>query len=203
MNINLLPDKFIKNRAMEVILFITAIAFAAIIFLLISLFLINQLRVASYTSEVNNKKMEKITVEKQVTELEQSQLVELQGFVTLLKEGQPLMMPILKAFSQTASKANLVLMSYEVALVEGDEQGEGNLGEDGSELLPVIMIRARGDFYKAGPAFMEAIERLEWVYDCKPISVSKEADYAESDYVVRLKKADIPMVSRLEAKAND
>lgn len=201
MNINLLPDKFVKNRAMDIIFIMTGFLAIMLTLLFVFLFLFYQLNVTKYTGEVTSQQMEKVNLEKKIKVLQQSQLVDLQRGVSDLKSEQQQMAPIMTRFSQVADQTEIKLLSYQVGLEMS--QGEDSLSEGGVELLPNISIRVRGDFYKGVPSFKEAIEQIEWVYDCKPINITKAADYSEADYLVRLKKTEVPMTSRLEKKQDE
>lgn len=189
---------------MDIILIGAVSSAIVVIITLILFFLFYQLTVTTYTGDVTNKRMEKVRLEKKTKSLETSQLVELQGVITDLKQKQILATSVMKAFSEAAEGVEVTLLSYELLLDGGQDQtNQELLAGDGSKLLPSLTIKVRGDFFSGGVKFKEAIEKLEWVYDCKPISLTKEADYAESDYTIRLKKEGLPMISRLEKQPND
>ncbi|MBL1229148.1 hypothetical protein IW492_07860 [Enterococcus sp. BWB1-3] len=195
MNVNLLPKKFIKNRAMDVIIVTTALISAILIiaFLITHLFFTTQVR--TYTNNVQIAQTEKIELENRINELQQAQSQAMQDFLLVLKGEQKLMEPIMSAFNDIAHKLNLTLINYEVYLAEGEAAGNQKLvGEDGTELLPTITIKFRGDLFSNSPSFKENVEMLEWVYDCQPISMSRDNDYAEAEFAVRLKMADVPVV---------
>ncbi|MBP1042773.1 hypothetical protein I6N95_17280 [Vagococcus sp. BWB3-3] len=204
MNINLLPDKFVKNKAFDIILIGSGFTAIMVVLMLIFLFLFYQLNVTKYTNQVNSQLMEKALLGKKVKELQQSQLVDLQGAVSNLKQEQKLAASVMANFSEVAKSVDVIMLSYELLLDEPAEQNTQDvLAGDGSKLLPSLTIRVRGDFYTGGVRFKEAIEKIEWVYDCKPVSITKEADFSESDYIVRLKKEEVPMISRMEKAQDD
>lgn len=198
MNVNLLPEKFIKNRATELIILVTMVSVTLLVIILTFLILFYQGQVTKFNSAVNQAQFEKIQIEKQVTDLQQSQLVELQEEVKLLKIEQKLVEPIMKQFSQLANSVGLTIINYELFLGDAVNQTEVIIGDDGSELLPAISIKLRGDFFGDSSTFKNIVEALEWVYDCKPITITRDNDGANLDYLIRIKKADVPRLSRLE-----
>lgn len=204
MNINLLPDKFIKNRAIDIMLIVSGFAAIMTILILIFLFLVYQLNVTKFTGQVANQRLEKVTLEKKVKELQQSQLIDLQEAVASLKAEQRLAASVMTTFSEVAKSVEVTLLSYDLFLDEPLEQNlQEVLAEDGSKLLPTLTLRIRGDFYNGGDRFKEAIEKIEWVYDCKPMSTTKEADYSESEYTLRLKRDEVPLTARSEKTEDD
>ncbi|MGL4696650.1 hypothetical protein [Enterococcus larvae] len=204
MNVNLLPKKFIKNRAMEVIIVLSAILFAILIVAFLIAHLFFQTQVKTYTNAVQMAQLEKIGLEKNVVELQQEQSKDMQEFIQVLKGEQKLMEPIMTAISEAANELSLTLTNYDIYLADGDGLDNQLLvGADGTELLPSITVKFRGDLFTNSPSFKDRIEKMEWVYDCQPIAMSRDNEYTESEFVIRLKKAEVPMVAKTEEATDE
>ncbi|WP_086348136.1 hypothetical protein [Candidatus Enterococcus clewellii] len=204
MNINLLPKKFIKNRAMEVIIVLAAILYAILIVAFLIAHLFFKTQVKTYTNAVQLSQLEKIGLENNVAELQKEQSKDMQEFIEVLKGEQKLMEPIMTAVGEAARELSLTLINYDIYLVDETEANNQLLvGDDGTELLPSIAVKFRGDLFTNSPSFKERIERIEWVYDCQPVAMNRDNDYTESDFVIRLKKAEVPMVAKAEEATDE
>ncbi|WP_321383584.1 hypothetical protein [uncultured Enterococcus sp.] len=204
MNVNLLPKKFIKNRAMEVIIVLTSIIAAILIvaFLIAHLFFSTQVK--TYKNAVQMAQLEKVGLERNITEFQQEQSKDMQEFIGVLKGEQRLMEPIMTSISEVANELSLTLTNYDIYLVEGEILDNQLLaGADGTELLPSITVKFRGDLFASAPSFKERIEKIEWVYDCQPVLMNRDNDYTESEFIIRLKKAEVPMVAKVEEAADE
>ena len=69
MNINLLPNKFIRNRAFEVILFCSIIALVCTIALGLGGFFIYQIQAKKYLNDINTSTVENRLLEQEVAKM--------------------------------------------------------------------------------------------------------------------------------------
>ncbi len=205
MNVNLLPQKFVKNRAMDLIIFITI---SVVVFFTIVLVLVNllfQVQAKQLEAKVQQAKIEKVTLQQKVTELEATQSKDIQDFLQTFKADKKLMEPILSEFEKVAKELQLVILNYDILLSEKNENNENQnlIGADGTKLFQPITIKIQGDMFDNSPRFKEEIEKIKWVYDVHPISFTNNADQIEAEYTIRLKKEQIPSVQQEGEKTSE
>ncbi|EGO6609433.1 hypothetical protein ABG953_12530 [Enterococcus faecalis] len=188
MNINLLPQKFIKNRATEVIITGTVFLLIIFIFTFSSVFFFVNIRLNQMISKEQQANIEKIGLEKQVKQLKASQSTDIQEFLKKYKTDKYLFSPVMAGFEKTAKELDLKILNYQIV----DDEGVNNAskGENGANesLLTPITMRLQGDLFKQTPKFKKALEEFDWVYDVMPVSVTNESGRTQSEFIIRLKK---------------
>ncbi|MGX7420614.1 hypothetical protein ACWOFR_17715 [Carnobacterium gallinarum] len=189
MNINLLPQKFVKNKATTIIFFSTIIISITIALLFVGLYFFLTIRLNQVMVDEQQKNLERIGLEKKVSELENAQSKDIQEFLIDLKNDKYLISPVMASFDKTAKELDLKLLNYQIGLSDIENQTEQvEKSSNDEELLPAITLRLQGDLFTNMPKLKKELEKNDWVYDVMPVSVSNDSDNTESEFIIRIKK---------------
>lgn len=184
MNINLLPQKFIKNKATQVIATIAGMIFGGLVLVILLFFFFTSMRVKMLKDDLATEQMSMMAQNKQLQALKQEQSEEIQVYLKSVKEKQNLMAPIMKQFQDVSTQNQVVIASYSVIIEKKslDDTGEAKFSEDGTEVIAVTIL-ARGNMYGKGGKFTEDFAKVDWVYSCKLKNGSvDEQNFGEDNY---------------------
>ncbi|SBO16475.1 hypothetical protein [Carnobacterium divergens] len=191
MNINLLPQKFIKNRAIDIIIFATSAAFLFFILLFVAFGIYFNVNLNRATVKLQQARVEKITFEKQVSELEEAQSLDIQNHLKTYKSQKQLVSPMMATFEKIANDLNLKILNYQVTAKENEEDSNQiEVSSTGESLLQPLTIRLSGDLYDNTPRFIDELEKIDWVYDVQPISMISESSKTISEFIIRVVKTE-------------
>lgn len=189
MNINLLPQKFVKNRATDMIIWVTGITSITVLLLFIGVYFFLTMRLNQVTVKEQQVTIEKIGLEKKVAGLEKEQSVDIQSFLKELKSDRYLISPVMATFEKTASKLGLKVLNYQIVSKVTEEQDNSVVkAANGEELFAPIKIRLQGDLFERTPKFKKELEKNDWVYDVMPVNAANESSKTEFEFIVRIKK---------------
>jgi len=201
MNINLLPNKFIRNRAFEVILFCSIIALVCTIALGLGGFFIYQIQAKKYLNDINTSTVENRLLEQEVAKMSASKSEELQTFLFNQKKEIFLVNPIMTTLEQKAAAVGTTILSYTVVIPDGQGDtavGDGR-GQDGSALFPSISLVVKGSIYENIIKLKLSLESIEWVYDVQYKGIYNEEPPAQAEITLRLIKEKAPKSTIKEA----
>lgn len=172
MNLNLLPDKYVKNRA-PMLLVTGYMIFVGVVFFLIMLFFgLLTISVNKQRNLVSLRKVEQIKLTKNIKGLKNANSVEVQDAISLLKGKQILTNKIVKILGETFNKREAVLWSYELKLLPGSG-GEAVKTFDNKELISVDLSGAAIYYGKDGAQKVIAdLEAIPWVYSAMIVTTS-------------------------------
>ncbi|QIL45802.1 hypothetical protein G7081_01205 [Vagococcus coleopterorum] len=187
MKINLLPAKFIKNRATDVIILSVSAISIVIVLLFMLFFLYFNTQLGKLNREAQQRLTEKVTMNKTVDELKQSQAIDIQEFLEGFKQEKQLITPMMANFEKTANDLKLKIISYQITAPSTEETENPINGENGDALLSPITISVEGDLYKNMPKFKAKTEKLSWVYDVQPVGVDAKDGNVTSEFIIRVK----------------
>ncbi|MGY3777473.1 hypothetical protein [Isobaculum melis] len=194
MNINLLPQKFVKNRATDLIIMGTIVASLFFIILIVVIQLFFSIQLSQLSGKVQQAKVEKFTLQNEASLLKESQSLDIQNYLTTFKTDKKLMSPVMGNFEKVAGGLNLKILNYQVFLIDPEDQSNQNqnfVGATGEPLLQPITIRLQGDLFDHTAKFKTEIEKIDWVYDVQPVRMTTENDKTESEFVIRIKKEQV------------
>ncbi|MDR0922391.1 MAG: hypothetical protein LBM95_08415 [Lactobacillales bacterium] len=190
MNVNLLPKKYIKNRAMFVIAFVTSILSVILLLFLVGINLFYHLDLKFVEDKLQRSKVEGITLNKKIEELSSVKSMEIQAYLKDLKEKPELMSPIMKQFSEVGSKEDVELINYTVNL-EGDGKDKtGNMQQgafiDDSRIYVELVYR--GDLLNKAGKVVEGLNGTKWVVTSSLTNASsnEESNDGKYDFVIQL-----------------
>lgn len=166
MKLNLLPDKYIKNRA-PMLLLSGYIIFVGVIFVLIMVFFgLLTLSVTKQKSLVTLRKVEQIKLTKNIKDLKNVNSVEVQDAIKVLKEKQILTNQIVKVLQETFDKSEAVLWNYDLRVMS--DSGENTAVArtfDNKELVSLTLNAAANYYGKDGVKKVIAdLEAIPWIY---------------------------------------
>lgn len=162
MNINLLPNKFIRNRAFEAILSVSLLLSLVVVGVCGLGFWYYQRLVTNNQSNIMSSQAERIVFQRQLEEMLASKSQDLQEFIALQKQEKYFTAPIMETFEEVASGINVTINSYNLLL-----NGEGTMSEtaqDGTPLFPSVNLAVQGDVYESLIRLKSAFEAIDWVH---------------------------------------
>lgn len=210
MNLNLLPDKYVKNRA-PMLLVTSYVIFVGIAFVLIIFFFgLLTISVNKQRNLVSLRKVEQIKLTKNIKGLKNANSIEVQDAIKELKEKQILMNKVVKVFGETFNKKEAVLWSYELKLLSGSEGDTAKKTFDNKALISVDLSGAAVYYGKDGAQKVVAeLEAIPWIYSAMIVTTSlhEEGDdlvdaWASKENVhdltikVQLIKDELPSIAR-------
>lgn len=151
MKLNLLPDKYIKNRA-PMLLLSGYVIFVGVIFVLIMVFFgLLTLSVTKQKSLVTLRKVEQIKLTKNIKDLKNVNSVEVQDAIKVLKEKQILTNQVVKVLQETFDKSESVLWNYELKVMS-DSGANAAVARtfDNKELVSLTLNGAANYYGKDG-----------------------------------------------------
>lgn len=160
MNLNLLPDKYVKNRA-PMLLLTGYVIFVGVTFVLIMLFFgLLTVSVNKQRNLVSMRKVEQVSLTKNIKGLKNANSVEVQEAIRVLREKQILTNQVVKTFDETFKKSESVLWNFELNLAASEEKSFDN-----QELISVDLSGAASYYGQNGVKKVIAdLEEIPWVY---------------------------------------
>ena len=192
MNINLLPNKFIRNRAFEVILSVSLLLSLVVVGVCGLGFWYYQRLVTNNQSNIMSSQAERIVFQRQLEEMLASKSQDLQEFIALQKQEKYFTAPIMETFEEVASGIDVTINSYNLLL-----NGEGTMSEtaqDGTPLFPLVSMAVQGDVYESLIRLKSAFEAIDWVHHVTYQSFSHSSPPQDGRITVYLSRIDAPQV---------
>lgn len=192
MNINLLPNKFIRNRAFEVILSVSLLLSLVVVGVCGLGFWYYQRLVTNNQSNIMSSQAERIVFQRQLEEMLASKSQDLQEFIALQKQEKYFTAPIMETFEEVASGIDVTINSYNLLL-----NGEGTMSEtaqDGTPLFPSVNLAVQGDVYESLIRLKSAFEAIDWVHHVTYQSFSHSSTLQDGRITVYLSRIDAPQV---------
>lgn len=192
MNINLLPNKFIRNRAFEVILSVSLLLSLVVVGVCGLGFWYYQRLVTNNQSNIMSSQAERIVFQRQLEEMLASKSQDLQEFIALQKQEKYFTAPIMETFEEVASGIDVTINSYKLLL-----NGEGTMSEtaqDGTPLFPLVSMAVQGDVYESLIRLKSAFEAIDWVHHVTYQSFSHSSIPQDGRITVYLSRIDAPQV---------
>lgn len=184
--INLLPKKYVKNKAPLVIVIITSILFgAAILGFFIQYFVLTtQIKQAENTLNYEKQQTAKLTA--QVNKLEKSRSLSIKEELTVIKASQYDVNKIMDTFSTTMKKHDINMLSYDLTFTSVDALANDSLGpefnENAQEIMRINFSTEESSLSKLGEC-IEDFRKVEWIDDAKFVMTSSNEIYNSTLYM--------------------
>ena len=184
--INLLPKKYVKNKAPLVIVIITSILFgAAILGFFIQYFVLTtQIKQAENTLNYEKQQTAKLTA--QVNKLEKSRSLSIKEELTVIKASQYDVNKIMDTFSTTMKKHDINMLSYDLTFTSVDALANDSLGpefnENAQEIMRIDFSTEESSLSKLGEC-IEDFRKVEWIDDAKFVMTSSNEIYNSTLYM--------------------
>ncbi|MBO0475882.1 hypothetical protein DOK76_02290 [Vagococcus sp. DIV0080] len=184
--INLLPKKYIKNKAPLAIGIITSILFilGLVIFSVQLFFLSGQIKQAEKTLVFEKQQTAKLT--NQVNKLEKSRSLSIKEELMGIKASQYDVNKIMNTFSKTMTDHKINVLSYQLDFlsVDGlDTDGDSReFNEEGKEIMKIDFATEESSLAKLGQC-IEAFRDVEWIDDAKFVTTSSNDLYNSTLYM--------------------
>ncbi|HCO71028.1 MAG TPA: hypothetical protein DIT57_02000 [Enterococcus sp.] len=192
MNINLLPNKFIRNRAFEVILSVSLLLSLVVVGVCGLGFWYYQRLVTNNQSNIMSSQAERIVFQRQLEEMLASKSQELQEFIALQKQEKYFTAPIMETFEEVASGIDVTINSYNLLL--NSDGGTSETAQDGTPLFPSVNLAVQGDVYESLIRLKSAFEAIDWVHHVTYQSFSHSSTPQDGRITVYLSRIDAPQV---------
>ena len=184
--INLLPKKYVKNKAPLVIVIITSILFGvAILGFFIQYFVLTtQIKQAENTLAYEKQQTAKLTA--QVNKLEKSRSLSIKEELTVIKSSQYDVNKIMDTFSTTMKKHDINMLSYDLTFTSVDALANDSLGpefnENAQEIMRIDFSTEESSLSKLGEC-IEDFRKVEWIDDAKFVMTSSNEIYNSTLYM--------------------
>lgn len=184
--INLLPKKYVKNKAPLVIGVIVSILFGlAILGFFIQFFVLKtQINQAERTLTFEKQQTAKLTA--QVNKLEKSRSLSIKEELTTIKSSQYDVNKMMDTFSSTMQKNDINMLSYDLSFSSVDALANDSLGLDfndsGQEILRIDFSTEESSLSKLGKC-IEDFREVDWIDDAKFIMTSSNEIYTSTLYM--------------------
>ncbi|MFW8054074.1 hypothetical protein [Vagococcus fluvialis] len=184
--INLLPKKYVKNKAPLVIVIITSILFGvAILGFFIQYFVLTtQIKQAENTLAYEKQQTAKLTA--QVNKLEKSRSLSIKEELTVIKAAQYDVNKIMDTFSTTMKKHDINMLSYDLTFTSVDALANDSLGpefnENAQEIMRIDFSTEESSLSKLGEC-IEDFRKVEWIDDAKFVMTSSNEIYNSTLYM--------------------
>ncbi|MEG2254495.1 MAG: hypothetical protein RSC33_04135 [Vagococcus sp.] len=184
--INLLPKKYIKNKAPLAIGIITSIllVLGLVIFSVQLFFLSGQIKQAEKTLVFEKQQTAKLT--NQVNKLEKSRSLSIKEELMGIKASQYDVNKIMNTFSKTMTDHKINVLSYQLDFlsVDGlDTDGDSReFNEEGKEIMKIDFATEESSLAKLGQC-IEAFRDVEWIDDAKFVTTSSNDLYNSTLYM--------------------
>jgi len=190
MNINLLPNKFIRNRAFEVILSVSLLLSLVVVGVCGLGFWYYQRLVTNNQSNIMSSQAERIVFQRQLEEMLASKSQDLQEFIAL--QEKYFTAPIMETFEEVASGIDVTINSYNLLL--NSDGGTSETAQDGTPLFPSVNLAVQGDVYESLIRLKSAFEAIDWVHHVTYQSFSHSSTPQDGRITVYLSRIDAPQV---------
>lgn len=202
MNINLLPNKFIRNRAFEVIFFISLITSVFVMAVCGLGFWYFQTLANNYQNSIMTTQAERIVFQRQLDEMLISKSQDLQAFIGGQKQRKVFTAPVMETFEEAAQEIDVTINSYDL-LLNGDEV-VFETAQDGTVLFPLVTMAVQGDIYDSLIRVKSVFEEIEWVHHVTYQNLSHDASPPEGRVTVYLSQAQVPqLLEEIDASENE
>lgn len=160
MNLNLLPDKYVKNRA-PMLLLIAYIIFVGVTFVItILFFILLTVSVNKQRDVLSVRKLEQVSLTKNIKALKNANSVEVQEVIKTLKTKQIMTNQIFKTLDETFKKGTALLWNYELLLADSELRTFDN-----KELIRLDLNGIATYYAKDGAQqVVKELEAIPWVY---------------------------------------
>lgn len=160
MNLNLLPDKYVKNRA-PMLLLIAYIIFVGVTFVItILFFILLTVSVNKQRDVLSVRKLEQVSLTKNIKALKNANSVEVQEVIKTLKTKQIMTNQIFKTLDETFKKGTALLWNYELLLADSELRTFDN-----KELIRLDLNGIATYYAKYGAQqVVKELEAIPWVY---------------------------------------
>ncbi len=163
-NLNLLPEKYIKNRAPLLLMtsYIVGVVFSLIVILLF--FVLLTISVRNQRNQASFKQLEQIKLTKNIKALKEANSVEVQETIKTLKSSQIFTNQIVKTLNDTFQKSQSELRGYELKL-ETDNGNDGARTFDNKEVIVLQLTGVAPYFAKMGvQKLLNDLAAIPWLY---------------------------------------
>lgn len=160
MNLNLLPDKYVKNRA-PMLLLIAYIIFVGVTFVItILFFILLTVSVNKQRDVLSVRKLEQVSLTKNIKALKNANSVEVQEVIKTLKTKQIMTNQIFKTLDETFKKGTALLLNYELLLADSELRTFDN-----KELIRLDLNGIATYYAKDGAQqVVKELEAIPWIY---------------------------------------
>lgn len=160
MNLNLLPDKYVKNRA-PMLLLIAYIIFVGVTFVItILFFILLTVSVNKQRDVLSVRKLEQVSLTKNIKALKNANSVEVQEVIKTLKTKQIMTNQIFKTLDETFKKGTALLWNYELLLADSELRTFDN-----KELIRLDLNGIATYYAKDGAQqVVKELEAIPWIY---------------------------------------
>ena len=160
MNLNLLPDKYVKNRA-PMLLLIAYIIFVGVTFVItILFFILLTVSVNKHRDVLSVRKLEQVSLTKNIKALKNANSVEVQEVIKTLKTKQIMTNQIFKTLDETFKKGTALLWNYELLLADSELRTFDN-----KELIRLDLNGIATYYAKDGAQqVVKELEAIPWIY---------------------------------------
>jgi uncharacterized protein YoxC len=184
--INLLPKKYVKNKAPLVMAIIIGITFSvAILVFFIQFFVLsNQIKQADRTLSFEKQQTAKLT--SQVNKLEKSRSLSIKEELTQIKEIRYDVNKMMNTFSTTMDAHDINILSYNLSFEKVDALVNDSLGfeynDKGQEIMRIDFSTEESSLSKLGQC-IEEFRNVEWIDDAKFVMTSSNEIYNSTLYM--------------------
>lgn len=184
--INLLPKKYVKNKAPLVMAIIIGITFSvAILVFFIQFFVLsNQIKQADRTLAFEKQQTAKLT--SQVNKLEKSRSLSIKEELTQIKEIRYDVNKMMNTFSTTMDAHDINILSYNLSFEKIDALVNDSLGfeynDKGQEIMRIDFSTEESSLSKLGQC-IEEFRNVEWIDDAKFVMTSSNEIYNSTLYM--------------------
>ncbi len=184
--INLLPKKYVKNKAPLVMAIIIGITFSvAILVFFIQFFVLsNQIKQADRTLAFEKQQTAKLT--SQVNKLEKSRSLSIKEELTQIKEIRYDVNKMMNTFSTTMDTHDINILSYNLSFEKVDALVNDSLGfeynDKGQEIMRIDFSTEESSLSKLGQC-IEEFRNVEWIDDAKFVMTSSNEIYNSTLYM--------------------
>ena len=160
MNLNLLPDKYVKNRA-PMLLLIAYIIFVGVTFVItILFFILLTVSVNKQRDVLSVRKLEQVSLTKNIKALKNANSVVVQEVIKTLKTKQIMTNQIFKTLDETFKKGTALLWNYELLLADSELRTFDN-----KELIRLDLNGIATYYAKDGAQqVVKELEAIPWIY---------------------------------------
>ena len=172
MQLNLLPDKYIKNRAPMLILIGHIVFIGVTLVITILFFVLLTVSVSNQRKLHTARNIEQVSLTKDIKGLKNANSVKIQEVLTGLKTKQIMTNQIFKTLDETFKKSAASLSSYELSLAESQLKTFDN-----QELVSLELTGVAAYYAKDGvQQVIKDLEDLPWVYSAVLINSNLHED---------------------------
>lgn len=184
--INLLPKKYIKNKAPLVIGLVSGtLAVVVLLVCLIQFFVVsNQIKQAEQTLMFEKQQTAKLTNE--VNKLEKSRSLSIKEELTVIKSSQYDVNKMMNTFSKTMETYQINVLSYQLDFLSVDglksDSIDPEYNNQGQEIMKIDFSTEESSLSKLGEC-IEAFRKIDWIDDAKFVTTSSNELYQSSLYI--------------------